>query len=134
MKNGFTFENFTITNKNRRAYDMAIRFAECRYHQPLCIFGEAGTGKTHLLYAVKNYIEQNQPNVNVILTNAIELAEDMMSTLFRTSSGIGFRDKYRNADVLLIDDIQCLAGKPKTQQELIMIFNKLYDVTIHIST
>lgn len=127
MKNGFTFENFTITNKNRRAYDMTIRFAECSYHQPLCIFGEAGTGKTHLLYAVKNYIEQNQPNVSVILTNATELAEDMVSSLTKTSSLIAFRDKYCNADVLLIDDIQCLAGKPKTQQELILVFNKLYE-------
>lgn len=127
MKNGLTFESFTVTSNNRRAYDMAIRFAECSYHQPLCIFGETGTGKTHLLYAVKNYIEQNQPDVNVVLTNATEFAEEMVSTIKRSSSLISFRDKYRNVDVLLIDDIQCLAGKPKTQEELILIFNKLYE-------
>ena len=109
---GYTFDSFEVTKTNRKAFEKAKQFTENADSKPLAIFGGTATGKTHLLYAVKNAIEQNSPDLNVILTTTA----DIISTE-------QFREQYMQADVLLVDDIQELAGKEATQDELILLFN-----------
>ena len=116
---GYTFDSFEVTKTNRKAFEKAKQFTENAYSKPLAIFGGTATGKTHLLYAVKNAIEQNSPDLNVILTTTA----DMVSSLTNIISTEQFREQYMQADVLLVDDIQELAGKEATQDELILLFN-----------
>ena len=77
----FTFENFKVTHNNSDAFEMSVKFSESRNNNPLCLIGRSGTGKTHLLYAVKNRINEQYPDLNVILTNAREFAEELIETI-----------------------------------------------------
>lgn len=115
----FTFDSFEVTKANSKAFEYAKSFAENADSKPLAIFGGTSTGKTHLLYAVKNEIEQNSPELKVILTTTA----DMVKATSKDGSAEQFREKYMQADVLLVDDIQELAGKEATQDELILLFN-----------
>ena len=129
----YTFETFIVGNSNKLAHAAAFAVAESPglTYNPLFIYGNSGLGKTHLMQAIGNYIEQNSQKRVLYVTS-----EQFISDF----SGIGrkdendssynyvdyFKDKYRNIDVLIIDDIQFLAG-PKTQQEFFHTFNTLYD-------
>lgn len=130
----YTFDNFNVTENNRSAFEKSMQFAKNIYAKPLHIYGQTTTGKTHLLYAAKNYIEHHYPNTKVIMTNATELAEELVNSISETSSFKAFREKYRSTDVLLVDDIQLLAGKKQTQQEFILLFNELYESGNRIMT
>ncbi|MBR4622683.1 MAG: ATP-binding protein [Ruminococcus sp.] len=130
----YNFNNFNITENNRAAFEMAKQFAENVNAKPLHIHGKTATGKTHLLYAVKNHIELHKPDVKVILTNAEVFSEKLINTIKECSSIPAFRVMYSEADVLLMDDIQLLAGKPTVQQQLILIFNSLYESGCRIMT
>lgn len=123
----YTFANFNVTDNNKAAYEKAWQFAENTDSKPLAIFGGTATGKTHLLYAVKNAIEQNLPELNVILTTTAEMQNTLIDTLRNGSTAEQFREKYMQADVLLVDDIQELAGKEATQNEFILLFNSFYE-------
>lgn len=123
----YTFANFNVTDNNKATYEKAWQFAENADSKPLAIFGGTATGKTHLLYAVKNAIEQNSPELNVILTTTAEMQNTLIDTLRNGSTAEQFREKYMQADVLLVDDIQELAGKEATQDELILLFNSFYE-------
>lgn len=123
----FTFDSFEVTKFNSKAFESAKRFAENADSKPLAIFGGTATGKTHLLYAVKNLIEQNSPELTVILTTTAEMQSSFVDSLQNGGTADQFRERYIRADVLLVDDIQELAGKEATQNELILLFNSFYE-------
>ena len=123
----FTFNSFEITKVNSKAYEKAKQFTENADSKPLAIFGGTATGKTHLLYAVKNAIEQNSPDLHVILTTTADMVSFLTNIISNSGSAEQFREQYMQADVLLVDDIQELAGKEAIQNELILLFNMFYE-------
>lgn len=128
-KNGnkYTFDSFAVTDANRTAFEKAKQFAENADSKPLAIFGGTATGKTHLLYAAKNAIEQNSPELHVIFTTTADMVSTLTSIISNGGTSEQFREKYMQADVLLVDDIQKLAGKEAIQNEFILIFNSFYE-------
>ena len=123
----YTFDSFVVNDANRTAFEKAKHFTENADSMPLAIFGGTATGKTHLLYAVKNAIERNSPELSVILTTTADMVSTLTNLIRNGSTAEPLREKYRKADVLLVDDIQELAGKEKTQEELILLFNAFYE-------
>ena len=123
----FTFDSFNVTKENTKAFEKAKQFADNAYSKPLAIFGGTATGKTHLLYAVKNAIEQNSPELHVLLTTTTDMVSTLTNIIGNGGTAEQFREKYLQADVLLVDDIQELAGKEITQNELILLFNAFYE-------
>lgn len=128
----FTFENFVVGSTNRFAQAAAYSVStnpEITYN-PLVIYGPPGVGKTHLLLAIKNQIKKSFPYKKIEYTRCEDFANQLISALQKGKLGMGtpedFRNKYRNADVLLIDDIQFIAGKEQTQEEFFNTFNTLY--------
>ena len=128
-KNGsrYTFDSFAVTDANRTAFEKAKQFAENVDFKSLAIFGGTATGKTHLLYSVKNAIKQNNPELTVILTTTADIVSTLKKIISNGGTAEQFREKYLQADVLLVDDIQELAGKEAIQNELILIFNSFYE-------
>ena len=127
-----TFENFVIGDSNRMAYSMAVSVAETPgkpHLNPLFIYGRSGLGKTHLLRAIQNYINNNMPNLQVVYKDSNELLEDYMDASAahdtEKSSYKNFKMYYEEADVLLVDDVQQLQGKKQTLDIMFQIFNKL---------
>ena len=127
MKDDFTFDSFEVTKAASKAVEKAKRFVKNADSKPLAIFGGTATGKTHLLYAVKNAIEQNSPDLNVILTTATDMESTLTNIISNGGTEKHFREQYMQADVLLVDDIQELAGKVKLQDELILLLNMFYE-------
>ncbi len=129
IKNGsqYTFDSFDVTKANSKAFEKAKQVAENTDSKPLAIFGGKATGKTHLLYSVKNTIERNSPNLKVILTTTADMRSALADSLNSGGTSEQFREKYMQADVLLVDDIQELAGKEAIQNEPILIFNSFYE-------
>ena len=123
----YTFDGFEVTKFNSKAFDAAKKFAENADSKPLALFGGTATGKTHLLYAVKNIIEQNDPKLTVLLATATEMQISLVDILHNGGTAEQFREKYMHADVLLVDDIQELARKKAIQNELILLFNWFYE-------
>lgn len=123
----FTFDSFEVTKTNRKAYEKAKQFAENVDSKSLAIFGGTATGKTHLLYSVKNAIKQNNPELTVILTTTADIVSTLKKIISSGGTAEQFREKYLQADILLVDDIQELAGKEAIQNELILIFNSFYE-------
>ena len=124
----YTFENFIVgsTNKFAHAACVAVANNPATNYNPLFIYGNSGLGKTHLLYATINRLKQNNPNINIIYTKGEDFTNQMIACL--TSKTMeDFRDKYRKCDVLLIDDIQFIAGKISTQEEFFHTFNALFE-------
>lgn len=123
----YTFENFIVgsTNKFAHAASVAVaNFSESRYN-PLFIWGNSGLGKTHLMCAIINQMKKNNPNVKIIYTNGEDFTNHMISCLANKTME-DFRNKYRKCDVLLIDDIQFIAGKIAIQEEFFHTFNALH--------
>lgn len=123
----YTFDSFEVTKANSQAFEKAKQFAQNADSKPLAIFGSTATGKTHLLYAVKNAIEQNSPDLKVILTTTADMVSSLTNIISNSGTAEQFREKYLQADILLVDDIQELAGKEAIQNELILIFNSFYE-------
>ena len=128
-KNGiqYTFDSFAVIKANSEAFEKAKQFAENVNSKPLAIFGDTATGKTHLLYSVKNAIKQNNPELTGILTTTADMRSALADILNSGGTSEQFREKYLQADVLLVDDIQELAGKEATQNEFILLFNSFYE-------
>ena len=127
----YTFDNFIVGNSNKFAHAAALAVANnpAATYNPLFLYGPSGLGKTHLMYAITNKLLERSPNMNAIyitgedFTNQlIECIAHKENTAFREA----FREKYRKADILLIDDIQFIAGKESTQWEFFHTFNALY--------
>ncbi len=124
----YTFENFIVGNSNKFAHAACTAVAEhpAQNYNPLFIYGPSGIGKTHLLYAVTNKIKKDKPDVKIIYVKSEDFTNQFISALANASTG-EFRNKYRSCDVLLIDDIQFIAGKVSMQEEFFNTFNALYE-------
>ena len=135
----FTFDNYIVGNTNRLAYVAARSVAEApgTIHNPLFIYGRSGLGKTHLMQAIGNYIANNS-NLKVLYTTCNEFLNEFIgiASVDKGTSSINyandFKNKYRNVDVLIIDDIQFLVGAEKTQNEFFHTFNFLHQANKQI--
>ena len=124
----FTFDTFVAGPQNVMPLKAATAIAEHlgqSIYNPLWLYGSAGVGKTHLLYAIANRICQLRPDAKIIYTNSDQFTGELIQAL-RQSSQDTFRSKYQDADILLLDDIQFLAGKDSTQAEVLHAFENLY--------
>ncbi len=121
-----TFESFVIGHSNRLAHGAALQVAElpATVFNPLLLCGPPGTGKTHLLHAIANYVAATAPHLNVHLCTSERFVSDFLGALKNRRIG-DFKDALRGVDVLLVDDIQFLAGKEKTEEEFFHTFNAL---------
>ena len=124
----FTFENFIKGPSNQFAYAAAQAVAAnpSGAYNPLFIYGPSGLGKTHLLNAIQVEIKKNHPDFNIVYVDCEMFTNEIISAV-KTATTEQFRQKYRQADVLLIDDIQFLAGKESTQEEFFHTFNTLHN-------
>ena len=128
----FTFDNFVVgpSNEFAHAASMAVADNPNRVYNPLVIYGPSGVGKTHLLLAIKNRLKLNFPYKKVEYTRCEDFTNQLIKSIQEGKLGMGtiddFRNKYRNVDVLLIDDIHFIAGKEQTQEEFFNTFNTLY--------
>lgn len=124
----YTFENFIegASNKFAKAACFAVANNPATDYNPLFIHGHSGLGKTHLLCAVINYMKKKYPALRIVYKKSEDFINELIASL-KTGSTQSFKDKYRSADVLLIDDIQFLAGKESTQEEFFHTFSTLYE-------
>ena len=124
----YTFENFIVGSSNKFAHAACLAVADrpAQAYNPLFIYGPSGLGKTHLLYAITNELKKKIGNVRVIYIKGEDFTNQMIDSLSRQAMN-EFRDKYRSCDVLLIDDIQFIAGKTSTQEEFFHTFNALHE-------
>ena len=124
----FTFENFVVgpSNKLAHAASMAVAERPAQNYNPLLIYGDSGLGKTHLLYAIANVIRRNDPAAKIVYIKGDEFINEFIE-LVRSGRGSEFRAKYREADLLLVDDVQFVAGKEQVQNEFFHTFNTLYE-------
>ena len=124
----YTFEHFIVGSSNKFAHAAAIAVANnpAENYNPLFIYGQSGLGKTHLLHAIGNVIHQNHPDFRIIYVKGEDFTNELV-TAIQSGDVQAFRGKYRMADLLLIDDIQFIAGKERTQEEFFHTFNALYE-------
>ena len=124
----FTFDSFVVGPSNQFAHGAAIAVTHNpgQVYNPLFIYGPAGVGKTHLLYAIANGIRKQSPNANIVYIKGDQFTNELIDAI-KSGKNIEFRSKYREADLFLIDDIQFIAGKESTQEEFFHTFNKLYE-------
>lgn len=124
----YTFDNFIVGSSNKFAHaaSVAVSNNPASVYNPLFIHGASGLGKTHLLYAIMNEISKKFPHMNIIYVKGEEFTNELIESITRKTQA-QFRNKYRKADVLLIDDIQFIAGKEGIQEEFFHTFNALYE-------
>jgi chromosomal replication initiator protein len=123
-----TFDQFVIGDGNRLAHAAALTVAELpgTAYNPLFIYGPPGVGKTHLLHSIANYLTAHEPGLRIRLTTAERFTNEFLAAL-HARDGEGFKERWRSNDVLLIDDVQFLQSKAKTEEEFFHTFNALYD-------
>ncbi|MDE7220705.1 MAG: chromosomal replication initiator protein DnaA [Oscillospiraceae bacterium] len=124
----FTFETFVVGPSNQLACSAARAVADApgQHYNPLFIYGSSGLGKTHLLYAIAHGIRQRNPAARILYIKGDEFINDFVESV-RSGKAGDFRTKYREADLMLVDDIQFVAGKVETQNEFFHTFNTLYE-------
>ena len=124
----FTFDNFVVGPSNRFAHSACIAVTNTpgQVYNPLFLYGPPGVGKTHLLYAIANGIRKTNPNANIVYIKGDQFTNELIAAI-QSGKNIEFRNKYREADLFLIDDVQFIAGKESTQEEFFHTFNKLYE-------
>ncbi len=137
--NKYTFENFVVGGSNKMAHAVCAAVAESYseepgnppMYNPLFLYGGVGLGKTHLIHAIKNYINDNNPNIKIALVTSENFTNELVEAI-RESKPFEFREKYRKMDVLLIDDIQFIAGKKSIEEEFFNTFNVLHEANKQI--
>ena len=126
----FTFEKFVVGDSNRMAHAVAMAVANdpgtSKQKNPFFIHGPSGLGKTHLLYAIATQVHKNNPDANIIYVSGEQFANELIFSI-RDRKNAEFRQKYRSADLFLIDDIHFIAGKDSLQEEFFNTFNALYE-------
>ncbi len=125
----YTFENFVVGGSNKTAYTAARTVAQDPAgsgFNPLFLYGDPGLGKTHLLYAITGEIAIRHPDYNIIYVKGEDFTNELIEAL-ALKAPVSFREKYRNADVLLVDDVQFIAGKNSVQEEFFHTFDALYE-------
>lgn len=129
----YTFDNFVVGGSNRYLYAAAKAVAEDpgNSYNPLFIYGSTGLGKTHIMHAIANYINIHNPSKTVLYSTCEKFTNDLIATIrsgkaYSQDGAQVFRNRYRNVDVLIIDDVQFLAKKQSTQEEFFHTFNELY--------
>lgn len=128
-----TFDRFVIGSGNHLAHTAALTVAEspAEAYNPLFLHGDPGLGKTHLLGAIANYLAENMPSLRVLFTDAESFTNEFVYSL-RSDGSEAFKERHRNLDVLIVDDIQYLAGKPHTEEEFFHTFNILHETGAQI--
>ncbi|MBP3555037.1 MAG: chromosomal replication initiator protein DnaA [Clostridia bacterium] len=123
----YTFDNFIVGSSNKLAHAASVAVANHpTAYNPLFLYGSSGLGKTHLMKAVANEVKRQKPEFNIILIKGEDFTNELVRSIEKKTTA-KFKEKYRNADMLLIDDIQFIAGKVSTQEEFFHTFNSLYD-------
>ena len=129
----YTFENFVVgsSNKFAQSVSLAVSEAPAYAYNPLFLHGGVGLGKTHLMHAIGNYIKKDNPDAKIVFLSAEQFTNELINSI-KDNRNQEFRDKYRNIDVLLIDDIQFIAGKTTTEEEFFHTFNALHEANRQI--
>ena len=124
----YTFDTFVVGNSNYFAHAAAVAVAQApaQAYNPLFLYGDSGLGKTHLMHAIANYAKSVNPNSNIVYISSEMFINELINAISSRTTA-NFRNKYRNADILLIDDIQFLAGKELGQEEFFHTFNDLFN-------
>ena len=124
----FTFDRFIVGPSNKLAYAAAKAVSEnpAQKYNPLLIYGDSGLGKTHLLYSIAHEMRHTRPKSRIVYIKGDDFTNELVSSI-QTGRNSEFREKYRLADLLLVDDIQFIAGKAQTQEEFFHTFNTLYE-------
>ena len=125
---GYTFDNFIVGNSNKFAHAAAVAVTDKpgQTYNPLFIYGNSGLGKTHLLLAIGHDLLNKNPNMNVAYIKGDDFTNELIQAISRSTTN-DFHEKYRNVELLLVDDIQFIAGKTETQEEFFHTFNTIYE-------
>lgn len=124
----YTFDSFVVGSSNRFAHAAALAVAEApaEAYNPLFLYGGVGLGKTHLMHAIGHFVQQQRPDAKLMYITSEEFTNEMISAI-QQNRNIEFRNRFRNVDILMVDDIQFIAGRDSTQEEFFHTFNTLHD-------